>query len=614
MIKFFENFSNKLTPFIDNNLSNHSAVKSKFEELYSSLLSQILLYLIEGKFEALLTKDLDSLQERMSQLKAGIINNVSIGSLDVQQVYFDLIDPKISETFQLLLSFSKYIKNLVTVSHHITYKRFIFYETDYSELKEICEFLNLTIEEYLISDSTSFIHAILKLEKRIEESHAKYPFTRLRIFNAKLAFIKYKWKKRQKYNREIQQTKYGQEFSEKYIFGNGIVIDLDEKVLIGDPYFNIFEPWIEKIEFHYFNENSHGYYNIDINLSGSQTFDSYEIFYKIKYFKDIDENLSFFTETDKNFISSNTQIKYKEDFKKNYLYFKNNHFSFLVRSNIEYNSKNDKEILREYKNIRKISEKLSNNNYFIIYKFICYKLCKIEKLLNDKKETSLDKVVSEIAEIRVLINDCKSKFKWSKNSYNVIFQHDKKNSKIKIDGIEVYFPTSFLLPFSIVEYDLAIKGLEKKCNTILRDRQEATINKSLNSFKDELKTNERRSIEVISLFSAVISFIVGSISSYAFIESLTQAIMFLMIFGLSISVFVLLIFSGTRGWKFILKQIPFLSIPYLIIGYFLHLFIPEHLNDSKNKLSPKTEILVNRKIDSLERKLKIRIDSIRKPK
>ena len=92
-----------------------------------------------------------------------------------------------------------------------------------------------------------------------------------------------------------------------------------------------------------------------------------------------------------------------------------------------------------------------------------------------------------------------------------------------------------------------------------------------------------------------------SIGAFKFIETFSQALLFISIFGTSISIFVLLIFTSTKGLKTILNHWYILFF-YASIAFIIYFFIlPFYQQDlSRYKLTIQNEQIINNKLDSIQ--------------
>ncbi len=584
-------------------LTAEDKIKAHFDKAFNSLVDRSLIFIIKGEYAFLLGNEVSKYQKEFDALQDAFINLLVDSDDKLQDYYITAINPKVDKLFELLQYLLKHLKDQSEVTFHLKYRDFNFYNTKYSELTEICEYVNLTILEVLLNDSYSYITNLIELEQRKKQFHNSHPFQHLSIFEAKFLFIRYKWLKRRKYNKKIQSEHYGSNFSEKYVFSNGDIIDLNNKVKIGDEHYQLFKIWIDKIEFHYFTDECDQNMNFEIDLEkpiGLLLKNSYELFYKIKYHKDIYKNEDFFNKTDKLLNKDKAKSTSPIFFAKNYLYFRNNRFSFLIEKYNSFNKGNEQLIDEEYKVLTELTKKHSNNNFFITFKYLKYKLRKLEHLLSLDISKIKDDYISVSQDIQKLIVECNNKFKWSLNSYNMLYQHGYNESIITIKNHKVYFPTSFLLPFSTIEYEQEIKKADESYKGLVIKFQEKQVQNIIDSFKEELKQSEKKSIETITIFTAIISFIVGGIGAFKFLETFIQAILFILIYSVSISIFVLLIFVSTKG-KALLSQYKKQIISIYIFVLFLIgcLFFSYHNVIIGIGFTPQQEEIIKNRLDSL---------------
>lgn len=155
---------------------------------------------------------------------------------------------------------------------------------------------------------------------------------------------------------------------------------------------------------------------------------------------------------------------------------------------------------------------------------------------------------------------------WSLKNFNYIFilPFDESVIPFTIDGEEyqIFFASSFVLPPSsknIIENFEIVKTKFLKLNAYLDFAkyflEEIT---EINNIKKELESKEVKSIELISLFTAVISFIIGGVSGFAFIKDLYTALLFFVVFTTSLLTFLIVLFVFTRGKKVIKEHKSFL--------------------------------------------------------
>jgi len=200
-----------------------------------------------------------------------------------------------------------------------------------------------------------------------------------------------------------------------------------------------------------------------------------------------------------------------------------------------------------------------SNNNFIYYKYILYRIRKIEKTNNEKD------LENEIIDIDKLFSICKNRFEWTYKSFNILFSFNLENSKIKIENNDVYFPSTFLLPISIFENKFLINQIPEKIQAI---RYRLIELKNLNQYEkinSLIRDKEKDSIQTISLFTGVIAFIMGSISGFKFIDNIYNATSFIIIYGICISIFLILINKFVNKDKKDFEIMDFLPVFLLLV-------------------------------------------------
>lgn len=183
---------------------------------------------------------------------------------------------------------------------------------------------------------------------------------------------------------------------------------------------------------------------------------------------------------------------------------------------------------------------------------------------------------------------------------------------------KVYYASSFLLPLSLEQinkefFDIKIE-FQNKFNhfEIL-----SSLNKEFGVIKEirsKAEESDKKSIETLTIFTAIISFIVGTVSGFSFIDSFVKALIFILIFSISLLTFVLLIFISTKGIDKILNQKKVIISSYIgaLVILFL-LFTYKNMFDDKfelEKYRASKEIGNKKYIDSLNKIQDIKINKI----
>ena len=158
-----------------------------------------------------------------------------------------------------------------------------------------------------------------------------------------------------------------------------------------------------------------------------------------------------------------------------------------------------------------------------------------------------------------------------------------------------------MLALSIDENEQNITGVERDLQKLEINLYHVKNQQALEEVRLNLGHNEKKLTETISIFTAIISFIVGSIGAFKFIETFSQALLFISIFGTSISVFVLLIFASTKGIHAVMKKWYILFFYPAIFAIMYWIILPSYQDDLKRyPLTMQNEKIIQRKLDSLQ--------------
>lgn len=334
-----------------------------------------------------------------------------------------------------------------------------------------------------------------------------------------------------------------------------------------------------------------------------------EIHQLIKYYKDVKKTphkleeiskyLSEIPKENKHFYNS-----YAVNVISNYAL--NNRFSLFLESALnleliknEYNSTSDK-------------IKGEINNFFLEFKYLNALLDILDLKINEKENVDFLEYERTITdECKIILDKYFSNKEWSKSNNNYIFLLPFEECLVKIDNnidIEyIFIASSFILPPDNNKIELQYNKIREKhkslsyhINTIKRLRKDLNKLDELNNAFDK---RDFKSIEIISIYTAMITFILSSIPAYKFIDSVWSSLLFMLSLASSLGIFVMLILFSTRGFKDNKRGILYFGILIFIsvVGY------SSLSNFEKNK--GVITIQERKSIDSI---VKIKVDSIYK--
>ncbi len=281
----------------------------------------------------------------------------------------------------------------------------------------------------------------------------------------------------------------------------------------------------------------------------------------LKHYKDDNENLYQVKNISKEFINKiDSEYKSESNFNKYAIiidkqYFLNNVLSLSIDLNIQ-----ESEIFLLFDEILLFQANYNIQNYFPYIKVCQYLIKKIEEMLNVEEYEKIDKVnLDKLQEYLVKLKKYKKElyrsYQWCKENNFLTFQlpYEECLNKINIEqnDVDVFVFSSFLLPtdFHILYTD--IKELSRKIDQLTTTTEVfKTINndrKAIRRMRDELENSDKRSIEILGIFSAIVLFASGSIQIFE-VEGLaiTKAFQFVLLFAYSLILFVFAIWLITR--------------------------------------------------------------------
>ncbi|WP_407931499.1 hypothetical protein, partial [Ignavibacterium album] len=264
-----------------------------------------------------------------------------------------------------------------------------------------------------------------------------------------------------------------------------------------------------------------------------------------------------------------------------YNYMLNNQLSLMLNQNNRY-----EDILNFINKISQVQNETKIKNFFPYLRFSTYLKRSIEE--EYRKDTpNLEILRSLTQKFEETLQKAFENFNWCKERHFLAYQapyeesltyfHTKEGKEIKL-----FLASSFVLPINYEKVINEIQELEKEKNKLktLLDVTENIINQKRELFeiRTRIEQTDRRQIEILSIFAAVVMFVSGSIQIFSKVNTPTSAIHFMLIFAYSLSIFVLLIWMITRTsslkiskvhWFFILC---FTLATYISIASFLNWF------------------------------------------
>lgn len=295
-------------------------------------------------------------------------------------------------------------------------------------------------------------------------------------------------------------------------------------------------------------------------------------------------------------------------------------FNNLLSSKLEKDPYSIDKVRNLIRQVEDHQEYTHTYNFFPWEKLAKYISIEIDRLSNILfKSEKYEEYNQNIELFQKIIEKYDRCFNWSLKKNYLPFQFPYKECfseyyfdyKVTKQSYPLFLFSSYVLP-SNYEYYLTIFNQIK--NKKLKLEALGEVYKSLQNIVDEVKINsdkvnntERRSIEILGIFSAVALFSIGSIQIFSFIPiGLDPQVFynFIASFGYSLALFVLLIWMITRQHIKEVTQFHWLVLATLVVSSFflINSFTNSiRVEDMKNllpKIEDKTN--VNQSIDSIQ--------------
>lgn len=289
----------------------------------------------------------------------------------------------------------------------------------------------------------------------------------------------------------------------------------------------------------------------------------------IKYYKDAHPSPDELRKIADYLISKRDAVKKlhtKLVYEKSIIYALNNLYSLLISMQpIE-----DKKLKSLKEEIEQLQNKFNIDNFFADKKFITYKLSQIQKAYDNRTFLNgLKNETEELLSLDSILNRCKERMVWAYNHHSLIFQLPYEDSLVYLNNkkLKIYYASTFVLPIPKHTNQLEFKELQAQYDklSILTKALTSLENEfqEVNNLKKDLQNTDFRSVEIIGVFTAIITFVMASIPSFKFINSVESAIYFYVVLGGALSTMILIIFLIRRGFKVISSNL--ISIICLIL-------------------------------------------------
>ncbi|WP_164111684.1 MULTISPECIES: hypothetical protein [Sphingobacterium] len=433
------------------------------------------------------------------------------------------------------------------------------------ELQNVIRMFTLTLKvsrkDLLINSDRSELQSLIILKRQVDSLKGTQKSVAYAL-DVKLEFLIHKWGERYK-SKNKNKT-----IAIKYRIG-----DTEKSIDKFEIKIPTLINWDKRIYHHYdfcTDANQYGYYihdTLNKKRKGYDKLNFTELHGLIKYYKDfkksdteLEQIVDYLIHED--YSDRHSYDQYCIDIFRNYAI--NNYFS-LISENETWGLDIYREKYLECK--RKLNH--LSDNYFLEKKYLDYVLKRIEtdfaKSSKEEKISVHEKYVDKVdKECTKLLNEYYDKKEWAKTHDNYIVILPYEESLVELskekhpDLPKILFFTSFVLPYykDSIDYEYSktrqlfreVKALTSVVGSLKTDLQ------NLNELKKDFDKKDLKSIETITLFTAVITFVLSSIPAFKFVETVQHAALFMLSMSASLAIFILLVFSLTRGFSKFFKK------------------------------------------------------------
>ncbi|WP_040993336.1 hypothetical protein [Chryseobacterium oranimense] len=398
---------------------------------------------------------------------------------------------------------------------------------------------------------------------------------------------------------------------------------------------------IEVSEFKEFNDIIKGHYDNGINptefdtrfklakqkyISTPNTLSLDDYHALIKYYKDESQDLEELKKVEITYgrfyqtLTGSTNIFNKKAYDIAYCYIENNIMSLELDLKM-FDLDNWKSKLKNYTDRADLSD---NSNFFPYYKIIKkFLIPQITHLFTIKDSQSL-------VRINDLINDYEANLKKLIHNTGVCeeidyipFQTDFSKSLIAIvDGNGVnhncFISSSFVLPLDYHKYFEELEEFKSELYKFktMYDVQRLTQedHKDIQIMKAEIDKTDKRHIEILSIFAALVMFVSNEIQIFSKVTNMKDAVSYTLFFAYGLGLFVLMIWFITRPEG--LRRTSFSWVHKAIISIFAIGFISGlwYVNRKNPDPTPEEKKIIKLNYDIIVLKKQSTIDSLKNSK
>lgn len=279
---------------------------------------------------------------------------------------------------------------------------------------------------------------------------------------------------------------------------------------------------------------------------------------------------------DRNSLSEYNQVVVNQF----HLYLLNNQLSFFIK-----NSEAESTISALFDEIRKLNRKYGIHNYFPHLKLCRKYLSEFNQAFAQpqKDKNWIAQLQEILVKFKESLTDLDGTFIWANKNAFCPFRETIDKCTITIGyrnrDYKLLIASAYSTPLNYKSIYTTITGLKSLPEILEQQIQnginlinfhtkiEGTISK-VNELKTGLESSQKKQVEILSIFAAIVLFVSGNIQLFKEVENVAQGLHFMLIFSLSLSLFVSLIWVvfNDPNQKIRKKQ-------WMMLGFYFLVFI-----------------------------------------
>ncbi|GMN11509.1 hypothetical protein MTsPCn9_26130 [Croceitalea sp. MTPC9] len=556
------------------------AIDTSFDLFCDSLLSGE--YVKAGSKKT--KKSLDNLEKFINEKFDEIGEDEHIQEFLESQIKRKLVD-FLRRLISYYKNFAAHLSLLTTYPfHEISYSSAIDFRSKNNleselgnKVKLFLLYLEVQVIDHYFNDEDSIIQRLSRILTLLKKSSTPSKIKTSVI--EKVNFLKHKWIVRQfvysmlddsiRSKGYISDGEVKEHFDDEEFHSQNEI--LTEWAKYADSHYELFNQWKQKITKH----------SQQLKAKDLSKLNLKEIHTLVKFYKDVQKNPIELRGIADVLLQKEKGINEKVDkqiYRKAIIYVLNNLYSL----EISIPELNEKKLSILKVEIEQLQKKFSIDNFFADKKFIDHELRKIQIAIDEREIfKNLTQESKQLKKLEPVIKRCKERMQWAYNHHSLIFQLPFKDSIVPVTYPEfkgIYYASTFVLPIpqytnqkEFTELELQFDKLNLLTNSIKAIGAEL---QEITDLKEELKNNDFRSLEIIGIFTAIVTFVIASIPGFQFIDSFDKAIYFYAVLGASLSTMVLVLLLMKRGSQVLAKNwIALFSLIIVIIVGILQFYL-----------------------------------------